>query len=227
MWHTPLRFWSTGDSNEDQDIANFFNPAAASSGGGGPKIANTGDSKVDDLGGGVQGLMSTQDVSNTSQAKNFAKVGVGIESFGTKVQVHGGEWMLLALQTLGFAQGALIIFFYVRTLPHCKGCMLLLKVKGRNTRFFSRSRDMRSAVDEVLMRARDKQLQQAIHLHLSKGMDKQQSWSEYCSTLEILRCSDCRTHWMHFHAQRRKGSNWKDIDLLGFETNTLEPLDFA
>jgi hypothetical protein len=224
MWHTPLRFWSTGDSNDDAAIANFFNPSAS---GGGSHAASSGDGKVDDLGGGVQGLMSTQDVSNTSGAQHFAQVGVGIESLGTKVQVHGGEWMLLALQTLGFAQGGLLAFFYVRSLPHCKGCMLLLNMKGKQTRYFSRSREMRSSVDEVLMRARDKQLQQSIHLHIAKGSEKQQSWSEYCSTVEILRCMNCRTHRMVFHAQRKQGATWKDIDLLAFSTNTLEPVDFA
>ena len=225
LWHTPLRFWSTGDSNDDTEIASFFNPGAA--GGGAPQIANTGDGSVDGLSGGVQGLMATQDVSNTSGAQGIAKVGVGIESFGTKVQVHGGEWMLLLLQTLGFAQGGLIVFFYVRSLPHCKGCMMLLNLKGKQTRYFSRSRDMRASVDEVLNRARDKQLQQSILFHLTKGSEKQQSWSEYCSGIEILRCMSCRTHRMVFHAQRKQGATWKNIDLLAFTADTLEPLDFS
>lgn len=224
MWHTPLRFWSTGDANDDTAMASFFNPGAGA--GGGSRMANSGDGKVDDIGGGVQGLMSTQDVSNTSGAKHFAQVGVGIQSLGTKVLVHGGEWTLLGLQTLGFALGGLLVFFYLRSLPHCKNCMMLLNLKGKETRYFSRSREMRTSVDEVLMRARDKQLQQSIHFHLTKGMEKEQSWSEYCSTIEILRCTCCRVHRMEFRARRRVGTTWKDIDLLGFKGDTLEPVDF-
>jgi hypothetical protein len=134
---------------------------------------------------------------------------------------------MMFLQVAGFAFGGLAVFGYLRSLPHCQSCMLLLSRKGKKTRYFSRSREMRSAVDEVLVQAREKQLQRSILTHVAKGSEKQKEWSEYCSTLEIRRCMQCKTHRLNFRARRKDGATWKDIALLGFTASTLEPLDFA
>jgi len=68
--------------------------------------------------------------------------------------------MTILLQTAGFSIGGMLVMVQLRKHSYCKGCMLLLKKKGSKTRYYSRTRDMRAAVDDVLTKARDKQLQQ-------------------------------------------------------------------
>lgn len=221
---SPLDFWSGGGGGDNSASAIYFSGATSGpsqfSGGG-------GDSRVEGISSGVQGMMASQDASNSAAAQHMTKLEGGIEDVGAKVKSHGSVWTMLLVQMLGFAAGGIAVFGYLRSLPHCKSCMLLLNVKGRKIRYFSRTREMRSSVDEVLMRARDKQLQQSILFHMTKGSEKKQQWSEYCSVLEIRRCMQCRIHQMDFRARRKDGATWKDIALMGFSASTLEPVDFA
>ncbi|MGA1983953.1 MAG: hypothetical protein ABSG84_15985 [Acidobacteriaceae bacterium] len=221
--HSPLQFWGNGDS--DSAATTMFFSGGANSGvqygtGG-------GDSRVDGIGAGVQGMMATQDASKASGVQRAAQIGAGIDAVGAKVRTHGSVWTMLLLQVAGFAVGGLAVLFNLRSLPHCQSCMLLLNVKGTKTRYFSRSREMRSAVDEVLVQAREKQLQRSILTHVAKGSERQMEWSEYCSTLEIRRCMQCKTHRVDYHARRKDGATWKNIALLGFTTTTLEPVKFG
>jgi hypothetical protein len=222
--HSPLQFWGAGDDSDSAASAMFF------SGGTTPGLqygSGGGDSRVDGIGAGVQGMMATQDASKTTGAQRVEQIGSGIETVKVKVRTHGSVWTMMFLQVAGFAFGGLAVFGYLRSLPHCQSCMLLLSRKGKKTRYFSRSREMRSAVDEVLVQAREKQLQRSILTHVAKGSEKQKEWSEYCSTLEIRRCMQCKTHRLSFRARRKDGATWKGIALLGFTASTLEPLDFA
>jgi hypothetical protein len=220
--HSPLEFW--GGSDGDSAASTMF--FARGTNAAGPRVMS-GDSGVDGIGAGVQGVMATQDVTNTAAAQHAAQIGAGIETIGAKVKTHGSVWSMLLLQGIGFAVGGLAVFGYLRTLPHCKSCMLLLDKKGQRTRYFSRTREMRLAVDEVLTRAREKQLQQSILMHLAKGSAKRQQWSEYCSTFAIRRCIECNTYQLDYHARRKDGATWKDIALLGFSAETLEPVNFG
>jgi hypothetical protein len=219
--HSPLALWS-GDS-EDAGATMFFTRGTAAAQ---PRIGD-GDSRVEGIGAGVQGVMATQDVSNTAAAQHAAQFGAGLETIGAKVKMHGSIWTMLMVQTMAFAAGGLAVFGYLRSLPHCTGCMLLLSKKGERTRYFSRTREMRAAVDEVLARARERQLQQSILMHMAKGSEKRQEWSEYCARFEIRRCIECNTYQLDYHARRKDGATWKDIALLAFSASTLEPVDFG
>ena len=226
--HTPLNFWGGDeyDSYSNEDVSAFFHPAGSAPDAG-PNLGQSGDSRVDGLGSGVSGMMQSQDMSQTETGKKIGHVGQFVDSVRARIKSHGSEWMTLFLQTMGFATGGLLVMIYLRKLPYCGSCMLLLKKKGSNTRYYSRSRDMRAAVDEVLYRARDKQLQKAIHIQVSKGADRDGNWSEYCSVMEIHRCVSCRMHMMRFRTRRKQEERWKDIDLLGYTTTSREQLDFA
>jgi hypothetical protein len=155
------------------------------------------------------------------------QMGEGFAAFRARVRANSGQWIRMGFQVVGFSFGGLLVMIYLRRHAYCEGCMLLLKKKGSRTRFYSRTRDMRAAVDDVLVLARDKQLQQAIHAQLAKGADRDGNWSEYCSTVEIRRCPQCRMHEMRFITKRKQDENWKPIDLLGFSATSLEQLDFA
>jgi hypothetical protein len=225
--HTPLNFWSDDGYNSynSEDVSEFFHPSNSSPSA--PQSGQSGDSRVDGISGGVSGVMSSSDVSQTQAGQKIGKMGQGFESIKARIHSHASEWMALLLQTMGFATGGMLVMVYLRKHPYCKGCMLLLKKKGSNTRYYSRTRDMRAAVDDVLTKARDKQLQQAVHAQVTRGADHDGSWSEYCSTMEISRCVGCRMHMMRFRTRRKEEEHWKDIDLLGFTTTSHEQLDFA
>jgi hypothetical protein len=221
---TPLRFWSTDDPSSDFAMAAFLSPGASPSA---PRVQGLGDSKTGGIASGVQGMMATQDVSQTQTGRRLSQMGSGISTLGSGVKAHGKEWMQIILQTFGFALGGLVIFVHLRQLPHCKDCMLLLSDKGERTRYFSRTKDMQNAVDEVLTRARDKQLQQSIQAHAQRGHDKKATWVEFASTIHLRRCMQCDMHTMDFRATRKNGQSWKTIDVLGFSTSSVDPLHFA
>jgi hypothetical protein len=225
--NSPLHLWSPDyDSYESEEQASFFSSAPPPSDSG-PVLGPSGDSRVDGISGGVSGMMSSQDMSQSGPGKQLSQMGEGFAAFKARVHANSREWMTMGLQTMGFASGGLLVMAYLRRQAYCKGCMLLLKKKGSRTRFYSRTRDMRAAVDEVLVKSRDKLLQQAIHAHIAKGADRDGNWSEYCSTMEIRRCTQCRMHQMRFRTRRKQDEHWKDIDLLGFSATSLEQLDFA
>lgn len=227
IMHTPLNFWRDDgyDSYSSEDVSAFFHSGNTSPSA--PQLAQSGDSRVDGISGGVSGMMSSSDISQTQAGQKIGQVGQGFESLKARIHAHSSEWWRLFLQTVGFAAGGMLVMVNLRKHPYCTGCMLLLKKKGAKTRYYSRTRDMRAAVDDVLTKARDKQLQQAIHAHVTRGADRDGNWSEYSSTMEIRRCVQCRMHMMSFRTRRKEEERWKDIDLLGFTATSQEQLDFA
>jgi hypothetical protein len=225
--NSPLHLWSPDyNSYESEEQASFFSSAPPPSDSG-PVLGPSGDSRVDGLSGGVSGMMSSQDMSQSGPGKQLNQMGEGFAAFRARVRANSGQWIKMGFQTVGLAFGGLLVMIYLRRHAYCEGCMLLLKKKGSRTRFYSRTRDMRAAVDDVLVKARDKQLQQAIHAHVAKGADRDGNWSEYCSTVELRRCPQCRIHEIRFRTRRKHGEQWKDIALLGFSATSLEQLDFA
>jgi hypothetical protein len=223
--NSPLHLWSSGyDSSEDEEVTSFFSPQKSSSAA---QLGHSGDSRVDGLGGGVSGVMSSQDMSQTGAGKQLSALGQWFESFKARLHANSGEWFTMGMQIAGFATGGLLVMFYLRRCPYCKSCMLLLARKGTRTRYYSRIRDMRVAVDLVLVKARDKQLQLAIDAHVARGADHDGNWSEYCSTVEVRRCVQCRLHMLRFRTRRKQDEQWKDIDPLGYTATSQEQLDCA
>jgi hypothetical protein len=227
MLHPPMKFWTTGDVGNGYTAASvLLNPGGVAQGSV-PRTSSDTDSHVSEIGGGLSGMMATQDVSKTAAGRGLTTMDQGIESLGSGLQTHSAEWIQAVMQTVGFSIGGIVVFIVVRQQQYCKSCMLLLNSKGAQTRYFGRSSDMRNSVDDVLAKARDKHLRESIHAHQGRGLTKYVDWAEYCSTIEIRNCMQCREHQMRLRTRRKKGGSWKDIDLLGFSTTTLEPLDFA
>jgi hypothetical protein len=224
MIHSQLRLWSGEDGNASAvlEFAPYSADEAARLG-----VGPTGDSRVDGLGSGVQGLATSQDASNSGPVRQLNQMGKGLETLTTGVASHKHEWLLLAMQTLGFALGGIAVFLHLRSLPYCKECSVLMSKKGERRRYFARTNELQSAVDAVLTKARDKQLQQSIHLHVQKGTDKRANWVAFGAKMQILRCKECRRHQMNFRASRKEDGKWKDIPLLAFSATTREPLGFA
>jgi hypothetical protein len=220
LFHSRLYEWSLWQGGDDsQSMASLLSSGASSA----SHPQSAGDSKLD----ATQAVKTAQDVAKIGASKQLAEVTDGVESIGTMFKAHRQEWIMLSLQTVGFALGGILVYVYLRSITYCEDCNLMLSKKGEKTRYFSRSRDMHASVDEVLTRARDKQLQQAIHAHIAKGVDKDGSWSEYCSTMEIQKCLQCRTHVIDFRAMHKEAKGWKPVEALAFSTTTPEQIDFA
>jgi hypothetical protein len=225
MFHSRLYEWSLWQGGEaGESMAALLSSGASSSG---VRLRPTGDAKADGIGAGVQGVMAAQDLTQSGPGRQLTEMSHGVDTLGTIIRAHRRQWFMLSLQIIGFALGGVLAFFHLRSVTYCKDCMLLLSKKGEQTRYFSRARDMRSSVDEVLTKARDKQLQQAIQAHLAKGANRDGNWSEYCSTLEIQRCLRCRTHVLDFRTKHKQEKVWKPIEVLAFSATTAEQLDFA
>jgi hypothetical protein len=227
VMHTQLSFgFGGGDGSSDSSSSS----SASSSFGAPPSLPSTGgggDSHVDGISSGVSGMMATQDVSNMGPVKQIGNMGDSVHSIGSGVSKHGAQWAVWALQIVGFAIGGLLAFSYLRTLSFCKNCMLLLSKKGAQTRYYDRSDDIRSLADDVLTAARSRRLQQSIAAHTAKGTKKKGKWSEFCSTIEVLKCAGCNTHRMSFSARRKEGAGWKEIPPMAYTASSLEPLNVA
>jgi hypothetical protein len=221
--HSPVHYWSTGDGDSSTSSGPAF---ASGSSPSAPRVAS-GDSRVDGISSGVGGMLASQDASNSGAVHQLNQMGDGVQSIGSGVSAHGLQWLLSALQALGFAMGSLLVFFHLRSQTHCEDCMLLLTRKGVKTRYYVRTPEMRNSVDDVLNKAREKHLRESIQAHMAKGTDKKTKWAEYSSTLEISRCQQCDAHRLNYRTFRKEGSSWKDIALMGFTATTIEPLDFA
>jgi hypothetical protein len=227
LLHPPMKYWTTGDVGNGYTAASvMLNPGGVAEGSV-PRVSSDTDSHVAEIGGGLSAMMATQDVSQTTAGRGLTNLDNSVESLGGGLQTHGAEWLQAVLEATGFSLGGIVAFLIVRSQHHCKNCMLLLTSKGAQTRYYGRSSDMRNSVDDVLLKAREKHLKESIHAHMGRGLTKYVDWAEYSSTIEIRRCTQCREHQMRLRTRRKKGGSWKDIDLLGFSTTTLEPLDFA
>ena len=226
VMHTQLSFGLGGDdssssSSSSSASSSFGAPPSLPSSGGG------GDSHVDGISSGVSGMMATQDVSNMGPVHQVGQMGDNIHSIGSGVSKHSGQWAVWAFQIVGFAIGGLLVFSYLRTLSYCKNCMLLLSKKGAQTRYYDRSDDIRTLADDVLTAARSRRLQQSITAHTAKGSKKRGKWSEFASTIEILKCNGCHTHRLSFSARRKEGAGWKNIAPMAYTASSLEPLNVA
>jgi hypothetical protein len=223
VMNSPVHFWSTGD-DPSAAYASSVAPGATPSA---PQITGTGDSRADGISSGVGGMLASQDASNAGPVRQLNHMGESVQSIGSGVSAHGSQWLLALLQAIGFAIGSLAVFFHLRSFPHCEDCMLLLSPKGAKTRYYLRAPEMRNSVDDVLNKARERQLRESIQAHMARGSDEKTKWAEYFSTLEISRCKQCAAHRLNYRTFRKEGSGWKDIALMGFTATTIEPLDFA
>jgi hypothetical protein len=225
MIHSPVHFWSTGDGDSTASYTSTsFAPGSSPAA---PRISSGGNSSVDGISSGVGGMLASQDASKAGPVQQLNQMGEGVQSIGSGVSAHGSQWLLAALQALGFAIGSLVVFFHLRSLTHCEDCMLLLSKKGEQTRYYIRTPEMRNSVDDVMSKARERHLRESIQAHMAKGSDQKTKWAEYFSILEISRCTQCQAHRLNYRTFRKEGSSWKDIALMGFTATTIEPLDFA
>lgn len=202
-----------------------LNPAA------GRAIPQTGaenDAQVQSISSGVQGVVASQNMGTTvaaGGARRMAQLGDNIQSLSSNVQNHSTQWVVMALQVLGFSFGSLLVYSFLRSRPYCEDCHLLLSRKGAQTRYFERLDEINGSVEDVLAKAKNRRLQLAVQAHGARGAAQKSKATEFASTIRVSLCMRCETHRMDFRAMRKSGSSWKEIPVLGYSASSYEPIE--
>jgi hypothetical protein len=217
--HSRLRLWTEQGTETAAAMATLFLPSSPSTTGTPLHPGSTAGGKADPDAGAAPAKDASQlDPTGLTQS---------MDAINAHIRVLRGEWTIMALQALCYTLGPVLVYLHFHSLPYCKDCMLLLSNKGERTRYFSRTKELHSAADSVLIKAREKHYRESIQAHLNKGAERRADWAEFSSTLQIRSCARCQVHVLDFHASRKKGSKWNEIPVLAFSGSTLDPLDFA
>lgn len=126
---------------------------------------------------------------------------------------------------MGFALGGVLACIHLRSLTFCDDCLMFLNLKGKQTRYYDREREIYGMTDEFLSKAKIRRYQQSVEAHSAIGAAEKKKTSEYASTVEISQCKGCQRHKLSFRARHKKGLKWKDIKVMGYETFCLEPIN--
>jgi hypothetical protein len=227
LLRSPLKFWpESGPGDGAAAKAALPEPQREM-----PQLSNDSNAAVQGIGAGIQNMLSSQDPNKTvaasPQMAQIGKIGKGLQSLGSGLDVHGDAMQLLVLQAAGFALGGLVVFGFLRSLPFCGDCNLFMSKKGAQTRYFMREQEAKSSVDGFLEIAKSRRLQESIEAHSGKGSGARNKFSVFCSTIEVRRCKQCQVHRLNFTARRKSGGSWKDVSVLGYSARSLEPLELV
>src|SRR6266702_254855 len=220
MAHSPLLSGSSSSSSDSSSSASSGAAPAQTL-----PASGDSDSRVNAIGGGVQGMLSSGDVSNSSSVQRVSQVSQGIESFGSGVKSHSSQLVLAGLQIASFMIGGLVVFAFLRSLSYCEDCGVFLTRKGKQTRYFKSSAGIQNSADDFLTTVKSSRLQECIEAHFGVGAATKDRFTEYASTIEIRRCSQCQTHRLSFSAKRKAGGGWKDMSVLAHTAFSIEPID--
>jgi len=224
--HSQLQFADPRTASHVE--SNPLNPNAAAAAAM-PQGGAEGDASVQSIGGSVQGMVASQDMgagmaSGTQQ--RISQIGDGIHDIRSTVQDHGSQWLLMALQLVGFSLGSLGVYSLLRSRSYCEHCSLLLRSKGSQKRYFSKLDEINGSVEDLLAKARDKRLQLAVQSHGARGAVNKDK-AAFASTIHVSLCTRCQTHRLEFRALQKAGGGWKNIPVMGYTTSSYEPIEVA
>jgi len=225
--HSPLQFGDPHSGSSTSSASSALNPNAARAI---PQMGAEGDSNVQSISSGVQGVVASQDMGTSMASgtqQRISQFGDGIQGMSSAVQNHGTQWLVMALQIGGFSIGGLLVYSFLRSRPFCDDCSLLLRSKGAQTRYFSRLDEINGSVEDVISKAKDRRLQLAVQSHGARGAAKKDKQAAFASTVQVSRCMRCHAHRMDFRAMRKSGVGWKDIPVLGYTASSYEPIEVA
>ena len=143
---------------------------------------------------------------------------------GSAVELGSLGFLYAALQILGFALGAIIVYFYLKSLAYCDACSKYLWHKGLQTRYTADSDGLKKAVQDMMQCFSDRRFQDGIAIHArAAGSDSSSKDVRLASQIEIKRCKNCNQHWLKFSVNNRD-NDWKEIHELGYQTFCAEPI---
>jgi hypothetical protein len=225
--NSPIKAAFEGDGSSSDSGSSSSGSAKASENM--PSLAGENNAGVQGIGGGVQGMLAS---GNALSADNIGTSMSGLQkrlqsmkSLGAGALDHAAVLELAALQFVGFSIGGLLVFWRLRSIPHCDECQVFLTSKGAQTRYFDWERDIQNSVNDFLSKVKARRYRQSIEAHSEGGVPEKKSSSEFASTVAISHCKACRRHRLQFSARRKKGMTWKDISMLGYETFCMESVD--
>jgi hypothetical protein len=103
---SPLKF---GGSTSSDDAANN-SAAAPSAEARAVPAATSGDSRIEGIGQGVQGMMAAPDVSNSATAHRLTAVDDHLQSMSKSLESHNLLLTIAITEIAGFAIGALLVY---------------------------------------------------------------------------------------------------------------------
>jgi hypothetical protein len=224
--HSPVEFQGAGAGGSSS-------PSSPSTMGVARAIPQSGpdnNAQVDSISSGVQGVVASQDVGANVSAggvQRISQIGDGIQSINSAVQNHGSQWLLMALQFVGFSLGSVVVFSFLRSRPHCDDCSVLLSGKGTQKRYFDRQEEINGSVEDVLAKAKNRRLQLSIQAHGSRGSVRKGKLSEFASIVNVSLCKRCQTHRVDFRALRKSGLTWKEIAVLAYSASSFDPIEIG
>ena len=150
-----------------------------------------------------------------------AKIGDAVELGATMGYVYAG------LQIVGFALGGIAVYTYLQAQPYCEKCSKYLASKESQQRFTGNAEQLTDTVGKMLVLVQAGFPQDAVHLNTATGALKQEKEMHLRSSIQIKRCKDCGKHWLKLTVSKLSGNDWKEVNELGFETYTEQPLTTA
>lgn len=232
-----LRYFASASLSNELQFTDTHTPGSSSAmrlnpgvGKALPQSGAESDAQVQAISSGVQGVVASQDVGTNvaaGGAQRIAQLGDDIHNVSSNVQNHGGQWITMALQVVGFSIGGLVVYWFLRSRPYCEHCDLLLSRKGTQTRYFDRLEEINGSVEDVLAKAKSRRLQLAIQAHGARGAAQKGKITEFASTIRVSLCLRCHTHRMDFRAMRKGAGGWKEIPVLGYASSSYEPIEIS
>ena len=62
-------------------------------------------------------MMSSQDMSQSGTGKQISQMSDGFATFRARIHANIGHWTTMALQTIGFAFGGLLVMVHLKKAP--------------------------------------------------------------------------------------------------------------
>jgi len=147
-----------------------------------------------------------------------------MQPLGSAVELGPFGFLNAVLQIFGFALGAIVVYFHLKSLAYCDACSKYLWGKGLQTRYTADSDALTKAVQDMMQCFSEGRFQDGIAIHgRAAGSDSSSKDVRLASQIEIKRCKNCNQHWLKFSVNNRD-NNWKEIHELGYQTFCAEPI---
>lgn len=176
----------------------------------------------------IRNLISFTQLLNLEISHTAVQFRMRTMPLGSAVELGSWGYVYAALQILGFAFGAIIVYFHLKSLAYCAACSKYLSGKGIQTRYTSDSNGLTKAAQEMMQCFSEGKFQEGIAVHArAAGSDSSSKDMALRSQIQIKRCKDCNQHWLSFSISKRADNAWKDINELAYQTFCAEPISTA
>jgi hypothetical protein len=159
----------------------------------------------------VRELVSFPQYLQTLLEHTSLSFSVRATKIGSTGELGSVGYVYAALQIVGFALGGFIVYVYLSDQPYCETCSKYLRVKDKSRWQCGEAEALAQMAREMAGAFSAGDLQRAIGVHAAFGAKCGSGGDHLRSTLQLSECPSCPIKWLQFKAERRSGSDWKDI----------------